>query len=337
MERGRLLEMAAVAFVVGGGIVWQFSRTTGPQSATQKHTTPMVGRATSNPRIAPRPVPSPPVRSLSPAEMREQEILRDDAGASGDLDLLRKYRQFNAKHFANKLPEVPVIWESALHEVGPLMAEGFTLEGFTDGNLILLNPQFRSDARQIDRVLAHEMVHEYLLSIGDTLTNHGPAFQETLQRLSDEGAFEGVPSTRDERVHLLAAIKSESSRLDNERRAVDDGAADLERERTELARAIDDVNARSARGNADHMPAPSAEEKNATIRRGDLFNQHVTDYNARVKSFNADAATLNAVVNRYNLMTAYPDGLDEESTIQPISPTAPGASPQDSRPTPSVR
>jgi hypothetical protein len=45
----------------------------------------------------------------------------------------------------------------------------------------------------------------------------------------------------------------------------------------------------------------------------------VVDFKARVARYNGDVTRFNLYVNRYNLMMAYPDGLDEESEIQPKS------------------
>jgi hypothetical protein len=278
--------------------------------------------------------PSPERPPLSPVDLKEQEILKQDAGMSGDSELVGRYAAINAKYFDSALPTLPVLWEPALDAVGPLMAEGFALQGFTDGHLILLNPRFKTDARQLDRVLCHEMVHAYLFSIGDTThTGHGPAFQQALRRLSDEGAFEGIPATRDEKARLRSAIEREALRLEGERRAVDQGNKDIEQERVDLRGAIEDLNARTEKANREQRAWPSAAEQDMVKRRSDAFNQRVIEYNTRVKRLNDDVAAFNGESNRYNLMMAYPDGLDEETLVERKSAASP-ASPDS--PTPSV-
>src|SRR4029453_10098682 len=104
------------------------------------------------------------------------------------------------------LSAMPVLWEPGLDRVGQLAAQAFTLEGMfghvAKQSLILLNPNLQADQRALARALSHEMVHAYLFTTGDTTTNHGPAFQTVLQRLSSEGAFEGILASDQERESL---------------------------------------------------------------------------------------------------------------------------------------
>jgi len=46
----------------------------------------------------------------------------------------------------------------------------------------------------------------------------------------------------------------------------------------------------------------------------------LADFNTRVDDYNAAVLQFNRTVNRYNLMMAYPDGLNEESTIYAKAP-----------------
>jgi hypothetical protein len=319
-----LFAIAAVT-VLAFSAAWVFSRAGQPSprgSSDSRRTANASGReplSTIRPAVV---LPS----SLSPIDLKEQEILKRDAGMIGDADLVGKYAAMNAKYFASTLPTLPVLWEPALDDVGPLMAEGFSLEGFTDGHVILLNPRFKSDPRQLDRVLCHEMVHAYLFSIGDAAnTAHGPAFQQTLRRLSEEGAFDGIPATRDEKEQLRSAIDREASRLDGERQAVGDESAAIEQERPGVREAINDVNARVEKANREQAGWPSAAEHDTVKRRSDAFNQRVIEYNARVKRLNDDIAAFNVESNRYNLMMAYPDGLDEETHVEHQSAVSPAS------------
>lgn len=320
-----LLAIAAVT-VLAFAAAWVFSRAVKPSPHERSDGRKTVKASGREPISSARP-PVVLSSSLSPIDLKEQEILKRDAGMIGDADLVGKYAAINAKYLASALPTLPVLWEPALDDVGPLMAEGFSLEGFTDGHLILLNPRFKSDAHQLDRVLCHEMVHAYLFSIGDTAnTGHGPAFQQTLRRLSEEGAFDGIPATADEKAQLRSVIDREASRLDGERRAVDDESAAIEEERLGVRESINDLNARTEKANREQAGWPSAAEHDAVKRRSDAFNQRVIAYNERVKRLNDDIAAFNGESNRYNLMMAYPDGLDEEthverkSTASPVSP-----------------
>src|SRR5262249_5039324 len=149
-----------------------------------------------------------------------------------DPDLAARYGTLNEQYFAGALPAVPVIWEPRLGEVGPLIAEGYTLEGLTSGaGLIALNPDLAANPKNLQRALCHEMVHEYLFSVGDSVTNHGPAFQAILLRLSEAGAFEGIAATSEAKASLRMELRAESARLDAERQSLDRGAAEIDAER----------------------------------------------------------------------------------------------------------
>lgn len=221
--------------------------------------------------------PSPDIVRFEPAlteaEARQQELLEENASHGSDPELADEYQEINQLYFANALPVIPVVWESRLAEIGPLLAKGFTLKGVTNGRVILLNADLRRDAREFRRVLCHEMVHGQFLRSGDTTTNHGPAFQDELRRLSEEGAFEGIAASGEERLTLRSWLDAESNRLG--------------REETQLRRA-------------------SAELKGEI---GTELKTREEDFNVRISEFNRRTS-------QYNLMMAYPDGLDEESLVQ---------------------
>jgi hypothetical protein len=126
--------------------------------------------------------------ALTPVEAKKREIIEQDAGRLGDLELGSEYQQINQRYFCNRLPVIPVLWEPRLEEVGPLVAKDFTLEGlaavYNGRQFILLNPCLRKDVRHRRGTLCHEVVHIYLFATGDTKSNHGPAFQSVLRRLS---------------------------------------------------------------------------------------------------------------------------------------------------------
>jgi hypothetical protein len=251
--------------------------------------------------------------ALSPADARQQEILRESLELAGDPSLERMYQAINVKHFGAALPAMPVLYERRLDEVGRLANQTFTLKGMFGRAgkrmAILLHPDLRSDPRELERALCHEMVHAYLFTTGDTTSNHGAAFQGVLKRLADEGAFAGVVASEEDRVQLRAWLDAESARLDAERHSMDLIGAEIARERSEVERAFSDLTARGS--------AATAEEIAAVDARRNAYNDRAIDANARAARDRADVAEFNRQVERYNLMITYPDGLDAAAVVKP--------------------
>jgi hypothetical protein len=248
---------------------------------------------------------------LSAADRRQREILEQAIDHAPDPALVRVYDEINARHFNGRLPAIPVVWEPRLAEVGPLAAQAFTLEGMFghigDRAVILLTPGLARDPAALRRALSHEMVHAWLHTQGDISTGHGPAFQATLKRLSDEGAFAGLVADPEERESLRAWLQAESMRLDtmsDEARREREALA-LEAHAIELS--LTDINARRRSGLAVDEPVIAA----WTARR-DVYNRRVDQMRARAERARADAAAFNAQVERYHLMVSYPDGLDQQ-------------------------
>jgi hypothetical protein len=228
--------------------------------------------------------------SASPADIRQQEILRESIGNPGDPELGSMYETINVRHFGGALPAMPVVWERRLEEVGALAGRTFTLEGMFgrvgERTVILIHPKLRSDGPGLERALCHEMVHAYLYVTGDTSTDHGPAFQAVLSRLADAGAFAGLAASPEEREGLRAWLDAESARLDEERQAMERIGQELEAERAEV-------------------------ERDAVAARRDAYNARAGLANARADRYRAAVEAFNRQVERYNLMTAYPDGQPE--------------------------
>src|SRR5262245_41297537 len=59
----------------------------------------------------------------SPIEARQREILKDALGKPTDPGLARAFRDINQQHFGGKLPDMPVLWEPRLAEVGAMAAQ----------------------------------------------------------------------------------------------------------------------------------------------------------------------------------------------------------------------
>jgi hypothetical protein len=160
------------------------------------------------------------VAPASPADARQQQILKQNLDRPGDPDLVSMYRAINFDHFAGALPVMPVRWEPALGEVGALAQPAYTLEGMFGRagkrTVILLNPVVRATPGSLERALCHEMVHAYLFTRGDSATTHGARFKAELRRLSDAGAFEGIPASDEEKATLKAWLDAESARIHTE-------------------------------------------------------------------------------------------------------------------------
>ena len=240
-------------------------------------------------------------KSGSPAEIRQAAILRDNLDKPADAGLASLYAEINTKHFGGALPAMPVRWEPRLAEIGALAGRNFTLEGMFGRvgprTVILLHPNLMADIDAVERALSHEMVHARLFFLGDTTTDHGPAFRAELKRLADQGAFEGIASTDDERAQLRAWLDAETIRIKSERQALEQLAPELAREREDAERGGDDAAARR-----------------------DAYNLHAEATNTRTAAFNEALAGYNQQVKRYNLMISYPDGMDETARAAPLPP-----------------
>lgn len=259
-----------------------------------------------------------PTSSLpaSPAEARQQALLKQNIDLPGEPDLVRAYQAINVRHFAGALPSIAVRWEPALADVGALASQAFTLEGMFGriGKklIILLNPSVKADRRAFDRALCHEMAHLFLFTTGDPTTNHGPAFRSVLERLANEGGFEGVAGSDVEKAELRAWIDTESARIDVDRQDLEIVGREIARSRDELDAELQALKTRLATEEAGRGRLSTEEVQSVEARR-ERFNQLVADANARIERGRAALAHFNAEVARYNLMMVYPDGIDEDA------------------------
>jgi hypothetical protein len=228
------------------------------------------------------PVPDKPAAAARPRSVYDKktdELLQANAGMASEPALAAEYETLNVRYFDGHLPDVRLRWEPRLADVGPLIAEGFRLDGLTNGRLILLDPAIQDDREVFRRTLAHEMVH---VAVRDRDKAHGPVFQRELRRLSDAGAFSGIVASDDEKEEMRHSIETTTG--------------DLERELRELGHERIALNADTS------APNPNVTDLNARI----------AEYNARVKRHNDAVAALNDRIGQYNLMISYPDGLDRE-------------------------
>ena len=216
------------------------------------------------------------------------ELLRLNAPLASDPALGSEYQAINTQFFGGRLPAVRIRWEPRLAEVGPLIAEGFRLEGATDGQVILLNPSLEGDDEGFRRTLVHEMVH---VAIKDQDKEHGPAFQSRLRQLAEQGAFVGKVATEEEKQELRRAIETQMSELRKTEVSLQETRARLD---------ADTVRVQGQTNEAGRHAAIADLQSRADF------------YNADIQRFNMDVARLNRMIEDYNLMIAYPDGLDRE-------------------------
>ncbi len=204
-------------------------------------------------------------------------LMRQNASRPSEPELVDAYATINARHFDGRLPPVRIRWEAGLDTIGPLIADGFRLEGLTDGQVILLHPALQEDPRQLRAVLCHEMVH---VALRDRPEAHGPEFQSRLRALADRGAFEGVVATDEEKQALKRSLDTRTADLAREATALRDAQARLESDAPGLAR--------------------------------EVLQDQVWEYNKRVRRHNEEVEDFNRLVAEYNAMITYPDGLDRE-------------------------
>ena len=264
--------------------------------------------------------------AATPAEALQQEILRQTIGQPGDPILNQLYSDIGARYFSGKLPAMEVRWEPQLAEVGKLAAQTYTLQGMFGHvggrSIILLNPGLQGDKAAIARALCHEIVHAFLFSTGIKTGEHGPMFQSALRRLADEGAFEGVVASDEERVNLRTWLDAESERLDFERSELERLSGEIERDRAEVERTLADLRTRMNPANRQSGDWPSESDVAAANAKREAYNQRAVDTNDRIERDRADLDHFNREVARYNLMLVYPDGLDERALVKPKDPAA---------------
>lgn len=198
-----------------------------------------------------------PTQPPSRSSVKTEQLFRANAGLASEPSLADQYDAISARYFDGALPAVRVRWEERLEEIGPLIAEGFRLEGVTNGRVILLHPALQDDAQQLKRVLCHEVAH---VALWDRSDGHGQKFQTLLRRLATEGAFQGLVATDEEKAELRAALDRRSEEMDRE----------MSRLRGEWAE-------------VDGKDPARVEAYNARVRR---LQDDAADFNRRIAQYN---------------------------------------------------
>jgi hypothetical protein len=158
------------------------------------------------------------------------------------------------------------------------------MDGMTNGRYILLNPALQNDDQQLRRTLCHEIVHVAVK--GQTAEEHGPIFQSRLRQLSEQGAFTGTVATEEEKQELHRTVEARTDELKKEVAALSQARSELDAEMRSVSAAED-------------------------VRRRNLEVKTI-DYNFSVQRHNNAVEDLNRLIEQYNLMVSYPDGLDRE-------------------------
>lgn len=260
--RNSLIFIAATGILVGFVMVYPAMRSRSASTAVVLVPSPSAHVAAPGPApVIESSVPPPP-----PDAARSAQLFDRNRGMAPDPDLASEYDDLNVRYFRGVMPSPHVRWEDGLGDLGPLIADNFSVLGLTDGEQILINPVSRRDPDTRRRALVHEMVH---LAVWKLDAGHGPIFQEQLRQLAEMGAFKGIVATDAEKDAALAAIHQKHNDLESEEKALDADRASVDR----------------------------------------TSQAAVDAFNARVERQKAAAAEYNHLVEQYNLMIAYPDGL----------------------------
>jgi hypothetical protein len=253
---------------------------------------------------------SPPA---DPIIEKKLEIFARAGARPADPELGALYTEINERYFSSELPAIPVMWDDSLKEVDILAGDDFHLEGMTNGALMLLRPELRSDDAELRRTVCHEAVHVKLHRGAGTYADHGAVFQAELRRIFGEGCFIAILASDAEQAALREWIDQHRARLNRESADLDLARTRLDAERSDVERVVVGLNERVAAANAQGSGWPSDEERGALNARRARALQESSDFNGAIERYTADTAQLNREVERYRLMVAYPRGVDEEA------------------------
>jgi hypothetical protein len=152
-------------------------------------------------------------------------------GQGSDPELASAYDDLNVQYFDDHLPrDVAVLWDDRLEDMGPQIAEGFRLEGLTNGRIILINPTLQRQRAELRRTLCHEMVH---VQVWGRDSGHGAVFQQALRAIWERGAFTGLVATDEEKEEIRSKLRALSGRIATEE--ADHSAAGVARANASIA------------------------------------------------------------------------------------------------------
>jgi hypothetical protein len=242
-------------------------------------------------------------------DSRQLAMLDAFRAQPGDNELGLLFDELNLRHFGGVLPTVKVIWASDLDR---LDIGDYRLNGMTDGRIILLKAALKDDQADVRRTLCHEMVHVKFIAGGNRLTTHDTLFQDELRRIFEDGCFQAIWASAEEKASLKQWIDAERARLDTARLQVEAEGAAIERETDRVERTFTELNERIRAANTDGAGWPSRDETAAAEEQRNSLNARIAAYNSAAVTNKRDQDRFNEAVERYNLMLAYPDGLAED-------------------------
>jgi len=123
-----------------------------------------------------------------------------NAGPVTIQDLQQKYRQFNAKYFQNRLPQLTVRFADLPGETAGLTSYMAIKQGdkkSIDAKTLTIsvNDMFKSpnvhygSKGGVDTILLHEMTHVLMAIMGHVDEKHGQRFSSWLRRLAPASGF----------------------------------------------------------------------------------------------------------------------------------------------------
>jgi len=251
--RNSLVVVGLAGLLVGFAFIYAtLERSRSASAARPATVSGLPARTATAPLIVSAPPP--------PDETRSNQLFDRNRSMPSDPDLAEEYEQINVEYFKNILPPPSVRWERGLADLGPLIAEGFSVQGLTDGRIILINPVVERDADQRRRALCHEMTH---MAVWTQDKEHGPVFQNQLRHLAELGAFKGIVATDEEKDAMLASLRQKHAALETAERTL---KADRETLDRGSQSAVDAYNERVR----EHQAAVTA------------YNRRVEEYNLMI-------------------------------------------------------
>lgn len=181
------------------------------QAASEGRAVPVPAAHSGTASATPPPVVTESAPPPPPDQTRSAQLFDRNRGMPPDPDLAEEYEQLNVDYFRNILPRPAVRWETGLADLGPLIADNFSVLGLTDGAMILINPVVARDPDQRRRALCHEMTH---MAVWKQDQGHGPVFQGQLRHLAELGAFKGIVATEEARDTMLSSLHQKRTALE---------------------------------------------------------------------------------------------------------------------------
>jgi SprT-like family len=204
--RNSVILVGASGLLVGFAFIYATMQRRQAQAEARAVPVASASRAAEAPAVATVSAPPPP-----PDQARSSQLFDRNRGMPPDPDLADEYEQLNVEFFKNILPKPSVRWETGLADLGPLIADNFSVLGLTDGTMILINPVVARDADQRRRALCHEMTH---MAVWRQDQGHGPVFQDQLRHLAEMGAFKGIVATEEAKDAMLESLHRRRSDLE---------------------------------------------------------------------------------------------------------------------------